>query len=85
MVDYNTKQFVEFNRVNELNEWLRLYSNRIIIDDWKILRLREVGVNYIVQFHLEPKSAKKLFNGNNKSIPYSYQFQEIISKAYQIQ
>lgn len=85
MTTIDTKQFVEFNRVNELNEWLRLYSNRIIIDDWKILRLREVGINYIVQFHLEPKSAKKLFNGSNKSIPYLYQFKEIISKAYQIQ
>lgn len=82
MVDYNTKQFVEFKRVNELNEWLRLYSNRIILDDWQTVKRDDFGVTYILQFHLEPFTATQLEDEENMS--YEEQLKDLFQKAYEL-
>ncbi len=80
-----TNQFVDFNRVVELNEWLRLYGNRIIIDDWQVLRLREVGISYILQFHLNSLVACKYVNDDGSPIPYDEQLKYLIKRAYALQ
>lgn len=82
MVDYNTKQFVEFKRVNELNEWLRLYSNRIILDDWQTVKRDDFGVTYILQFHLEHFTATQLEDEENMS--YEEQLKDLFQKAYEL-
>lgn len=85
MTNQETKQFVDFNRVVELNEWLRLYGNRIIIDDWQALRLRETGISYILQFHLNSLVACKYVNDDGSPIPNDEQLKYLIKQAYALQ
>ncbi|WP_436340661.1 hypothetical protein ACSF83_07110 [Lactobacillus johnsonii] len=80
---YNIKQFVDFKRVNELNEWLRLYSNRIILDDWQTVKRDDFGVTYILQFHLAPFTAMQLEDEENMS--YEEQLKDLLQKAYELQ
>ncbi len=43
MINKNTKQFVRFRFLNSLNEWLRLYGNRIIIESWQTTPMNDTG------------------------------------------
>lgn len=79
----NLKQFVEFKRANDLNEWLRLYSERIILDDWQTVKRDDFGVTYILQFHLAPFTAIQL--EVEKNISYEEQLKDLLQKAYELQ
>lgn len=80
-----TKQFVEFKRVVELNEWLRLYGDRIIIKDWQAVQRDEIGVTYVLLFHLDPMVAHTYIDDDGNPIPNNEQLEFLIKEAYRLQ
>lgn len=48
----NTEQFVRFNYIGSLNEWLKEFSNLILIKDYQVINIKEELV-YIIRFSLK--------------------------------
>lgn len=81
MISKNTKQFVRFRFLNSLNEWLRLYGNRIIIESWQTTPMNDTGVNYTLLFHLAPFTADKIANSKDNPMNYAEQLNFLIDEA----
>ena len=75
----NAEQFVRFNYIGSLNEWLRKYSHLILIEDYQVINMNNELI-YIVRFSLKA-SANTLANKRNALISYEQQFKFLINEA----
>lgn len=74
-----SQQFVRFNYIGSLNEWLRKYSHLILIEDYQAININNELI-YIIRFSLKA-SANTLANKRNAPISYEQQFKFLINEA----
>ena len=74
-----SQQFVRFNYIGSLNEWLRKYNHLVLIEDYQVINMNNELI-YIVRFSLKT-SANTLANKRNAPISYEQQFKFLINEA----
>lgn len=75
----NAEQFVRFNYIGSLNEWLRKYSHLVLIKDYQVINIKNELV-YIIRFSLKPE-ADKLARKDKDPVSYKEQFEILINEA----
>lgn len=75
----NAEQFVRFNYIGSLNEWLQNYSNLVLIRDYQVINIKNELV-YIIRFSLKPE-ADKLARKDKDPVSYKEQFEILINEA----
>ncbi len=78
----NTEQFVRFNYIGSLNEWLKEFSNLILIKDYQVINIKEELV-YIIRFSLKGCS-DAIACANKEAISYEEQFSILIDRANEL-
>lgn len=74
-----SQQFVRFNYIGSLNEWLRKYSHLVLIKDYQVINIKNELV-YIIRFSLKPE-ADKLARKDKDPVSYKEQFEILINEA----
>lgn len=67
MIDVNTVQFIKFNSIERLNQWLRKYSILIVVDDFKAVEHRK-ELNYVLKFRFKEFVAKEINKDGETSL-----------------
>lgn len=75
----NAEQFVRFNYIGSLNEWLQNYSHLVLIKDYQVINIKNELV-YIIRFSLKPE-ADKLACKDKDTVSYKEQFEILINEA----
>ncbi|OYS04932.1 hypothetical protein [Lactobacillus johnsonii] len=75
----NAEQFVRFNYIGSLNEWLQNYSHLVLIKDYQVINIKNELV-YIIRFSLKPE-ADKLARKDKDPVSYKEQFEILINEA----
>ncbi|WP_127795527.1 hypothetical protein [Lactobacillus johnsonii] len=75
----NAEQFVRFNYIGSLNEWLQKYSHLVLIKDYQVINIKNELV-YIIRFSLKPE-ADKLARKDKDPVSYKEQFEILINEA----
>lgn len=79
MVDNKTKQFVKFNSITKLNQWLRDWTKFVALDSYKIIPIKKELI-IVVQFHLT-FYATEIALDEEKFVSYEEQLKMIIADA----
>lgn len=67
LLDARTMQFVKFNSIERLNQWLRKYSILIVIDDFKVVEHHD-ELNYVLKFYFKELVAKQIKKDGKTSL-----------------